>query len=85
MTEYRCYFAPRLSSDDHRGSDTNTIHILRLDSDEAARLTAEAICGACDHIRSFEIWQGDRFVYAANRRAPAPLADVIDQVIVLSA
>jgi hypothetical protein len=63
MTEYRCYFSPKPFDNDNQRSETNTIHILRLDSDEAARLTAEAICDGCDHIRGFEIWQGDRFVY----------------------
>jgi hypothetical protein len=67
MAEYRCYFSPKPSNNDNAADDkamaeTNTVHILRLDSDETARLTAEAICDACEHIRGFEIWQGDRLV-----------------------
>lgn len=76
MTEYRCYFSPKPSDNDNERGEIKSIHILRLDSDEAARLTAEAICDGCEHLRGFEIWQGDRFVYrrgsseAGSERTP---------------
>lgn len=84
MTEYRCYFSPKPSDNDNERCETNTIHILRLDSDEAARLTAEAICEACDHIRGFEIWQGDRFVYRGSGGPASRERDSL-QVTALSA
>jgi len=70
MAEYRCYFSTSQSHNDNHPKPS-TVHILRLDSDEAARLTAEAICGGCDHIRGFEIWQGERLVCAQSRDAAA--------------
>lgn len=71
MAEYRCCFSTTLSPTDNRLGTANTVHILRLDSDEAARLTAETICTACDHIRGFEIWQGERLVCTRSLEAAA--------------
>lgn len=71
MTEYRCYFSTTLSPNDNRLGTASTVHILRLDSDEAARLTAEAICTECDHICGFQIWQGERLVCTSSLNAAA--------------
>jgi hypothetical protein len=38
------------------------MHILRLESDDMARSVAETIVTQCDHIRGFELWQGNRCV-----------------------
>lgn len=76
MTEYRCYFAPKPSDNDNRPSLTNTLHILQLESDEAARLAAQVICTLCDHVRGYEIWQGDRLVFAGGAMAEAPALQV---------
>jgi hypothetical protein len=60
MLEYRCYFM----RDDavSRAAGHETMHILRLESDDIARSFAEAIVTECDHIRGFELWQGNRCV-----------------------
>lgn len=71
MTEYRCYFSTKLSDNDNARCAASSIHILRLDSDDAARLTAEQIRDACEHIRSFEIWQGERLVCTSGLGAAA--------------
>lgn len=71
MAEYRCYFSRMLFGNDNQHGAASTIHILRLESDEAARLTAEAIRTECDHIRGFEIWQGERLVCASSLDAAA--------------
>ena len=71
MAEYRCYFSTTLFDHDNPHGAASTVHILRLDSDEAARLTAEAIRTECDHIRGFEIWQGERLVCASGLDAAA--------------
>ena len=65
MAEYRCYFSTKPLDNDNASGGASSIHILRLDSDDAARLTAEEIRDACEHIRSFEIWQGERLVHAS--------------------
>ena len=61
MFEYRCYFT-REEDDASHALGHETMHILRLDSDEIARSFAEAIITQCDHIRGFELWQGNRCV-----------------------
>jgi hypothetical protein len=60
MFEYRCYFM----RDDAvaRAPGHETMHILQLESDETARSVAEAIVTECDHIRGFELWQGNRCI-----------------------
>ena len=60
IQEYRCYFM----RDDAaaRSAGHETMHILRLESDDMARSFAEAIVMQCDHIRGFELWQGNRCV-----------------------
>ncbi len=64
MLEYRCYFM----RDDAaaRSPGHETMHILRLESDDMARSVAEAIVTQCDHIRGFELWQGNRCVQRSN-------------------
>jgi hypothetical protein len=67
VNEYRCYFfgTDAAARAMERGA-ANTVHILWLASDDLARQIAESIWMQCAHIRGFEIWQGDRFVYRAD-------------------
>jgi hypothetical protein len=67
VNEYRCYFfgTDAAARAMQRGV-ANTVHILWLASDDLARQIAESIWTQCEHIRGFEIWQGDRFVCRAG-------------------
>jgi hypothetical protein len=68
VNEYRCYFfGPETAVHTLERGAANTVHILQLASDDLACQVAEAIRAECEHIRSFEIWQGERCI----RRAAA--------------
>ncbi len=77
MTEYRCYFLGAGTSFFGMPHLIEAAEDLRADTDEQARVLAERMYfRRRNHVRGFELWQGNRLVHQAHERHEADVTAI---------